>query len=582
MAPLPFVGFSMSRQPSSLRRASPDVLRQIPLTSRRVLELGCGSGDLGACYRWRNPAVHWGGIERDATSASLARQSLDAVLHGDIERLDDDALAAFAGDAPLDTLVFGDVLEHLRDPLVQLKRLVALLRPGGTVVACIPNIGHWTVVEALLRGDWTYGDDALPDSTHLRFFTPATATALLAAAGLVVLRTKQRHVPVDADRQARFLDALGPILPALGVDRPAAEARLKSLQTVLIAQKAPTAQPLELHQTVMVRRLLEARVEAPWEALAAQPGIVATQSDRIIQRSMPAPGAPKVMVWQRRLVGELKAWTSIMRQLIADGWIVVSEWDDHPDLLPGSAQESWRRHPWVPMSGVHACQVSTRRLAEAFREHNPEVAVFENALLDCPPLPEKDEGRVRVVYAAVNRPGVARLISPALDRASDDPRVEIVVVGDDKVFASTRAVRKTYRPVLPYAEYLALLDTCDISLLPLRGGPAELCKSPLKFLESARSGAVCIGSPGIYEETIEHGRTGWIARGQDDFTQLLVQAVEDAPGRARMAAAAWEAIRAGHLQSHQVARREAWYRGLASRLGELNESLFQRHPELRP
>jgi SAM-dependent methyltransferase len=559
-----------------------DLLRRVPLGADCVLELGPGNGALGRRFKARSPRSCWLAIELEATAARAASGVLDGVLQADVEHLGDAELDAFLGGRTPDVLVFGDVLEHLREPDAVLARLVACLAPGGTVVACIPNIGHWSVVRDLLAGRWTYTDSGLLDRTHLRFYTLESATNLLRGAGLDVRTVSPRDIPLDPQGQKAFLEALRASPPLLGDKMRASEARLKALQYVLVAQKPPLTPLLEVHQLVMVRQLLEARVDPPLQALASRPGLHATTSDRTISRPAPVRGAPKVMVIQRQLVGDLEPWTQFMRRLVADGWILVAEWDDHPDLLPSPAQETWQRHPWRPMTAVHACQVSTARLAEVFRQHNPETEVFENALLDLPPLRPRAADTVRVLYAAVSRPGVARLISPGLDAVAEDPRVEILVLGDEKVFASTRAKRKRYLPLQGYAAYLDILATADVNLLPLRGALAELTKSPLKFIESASRGAVCIASPEIYEDTIRHGETGWIARSQEQWTALIRAAVSDDAGRRRVAEAAWEQVRDRHLQVHQVARREAWYRSLAARKAELDAALFERHPELRP
>jgi SAM-dependent methyltransferase len=559
-----------------------DLLRRVPLAARCVLEVGAGAGGVGARFKMRSPGARWVAVENDPAAAEAARGWLDAVLQADIESLGDrDLDTLLAGETP-DVLVFGDVLQHLREPDRVLARLVGRLVPGGTVVASIPNVGHWTVLRDLLRGQWSYTESGLLDRGHLRFFTRDSAVELLRTAGLVVRGAYSREIPLDPAGQEAFLKALRQAPVLLGRQAGAAEGRLRALQYVLVAQKPPVEPILELHQLVMVRQMLEARVDPPLQALASLPGMNATTSDRTISRPSPLPGAAKVMVIQRQLVGDLEPWTQFMRRLIADGWILVAEWDDHPDLLPSPAQETWQRHPWRPMTAVHACQVSTPRLGEVFRRHNPETEVFENALLELPPLLPRDPSTVRVLYAAVSRPGVARLISPGLDAIAADPRVEILVLGDEKVFASTRAQRKRYLPLQGYGAYLDILATADVNLLPLRGAPAELTKSPLKFIESASRGAACIASPEIYQETIRHGETGWIARSQAEWTELMRSVVADDAGRRRVAEAAWTQVRDRHLQAHHVARREAWYRSLAARKAELDAALFARHPELRP
>ena len=67
------------------------------------------------------------------------------------------------------------------DPWTVVDRLVsAYLKPGGTLIASLPNIQHYSVVLPLVfRGRWRYENEGLLDRTHLRFFTRESAVALL-------------------------------------------------------------------------------------------------------------------------------------------------------------------------------------------------------------------------------------------------------------------------------------------------------------------------------------------------------------------------------------------------------------------
>ena len=95
----------------------------------------------------------------------------------------------------VDCLVFGDVLEHLVDPWAALTRLSRLVREGGQVLACIPNVQHYSVIVNLLRGKWDYQDEGLLDRTHLRFFTLSGIQDLFAKAGLRVFDIQPRWWP---------------------------------------------------------------------------------------------------------------------------------------------------------------------------------------------------------------------------------------------------------------------------------------------------------------------------------------------------------------------------------------------------
>jgi len=105
------------------------------------------------------------------------------------------------------------------------------------VVACIPNVSHWSMVERLLRGDWAYQDQGLLDRTHLRFFSLKSARRLLEKAGLSVVKLRPRNILLDDERARLFLDQLGVIAPQLGIEPAALRERMQALQYILVAVK---------------------------------------------------------------------------------------------------------------------------------------------------------------------------------------------------------------------------------------------------------------------------------------------------------------------------------------------------------
>jgi SAM-dependent methyltransferase len=158
----------------------PEVQALVPRDARRIADLGCASGALGAALRARQ-GCHVTGVEADPAYAAAARERLDAVVEGDLETLGPpEGLRC-------DCLVAADVLEHLRDPWAVLARWAAAVQPGGAVVVSLPNVRHWETFWALgVRGTWPRRSAGLFDATHLRWFTLADAWALLEGAGLQV------------------------------------------------------------------------------------------------------------------------------------------------------------------------------------------------------------------------------------------------------------------------------------------------------------------------------------------------------------------------------------------------------------
>ncbi len=161
--------------------------------SKRVLDVGCATGYLAQALVERGCTV--AGVEFDAEAAEEARPHLERLVIGDLEAMD---LAEAFGDDRFDVIVFGDVLEHLREPLPVLRGARKLLAGGGSVVASIPNVAHGSVRLALLAGRFDYQPLGLLDNTHIRFFTRSSIEDLFREAGMV---------PIDVRRTtAGFFD----------------------------------------------------------------------------------------------------------------------------------------------------------------------------------------------------------------------------------------------------------------------------------------------------------------------------------------------------------------------------------------
>jgi 2-polyprenyl-3-methyl-5-hydroxy-6-metoxy-1,4-benzoquinol methylase len=151
-------------------------------SNKRVLDVGCSTGYLARELVRQGCTVL--GVEYDADAAAEAAPVLERVVVGDLEQLD--LAAEFAGDQ-FDAILFGDVLEHLRDPLPVLRSVRSLLAPGGSVVISVPNIAHADVRLSLLAGKFDYTDVGLLDVTHVRFFTRASLRQFLKDAGMVAV-----------------------------------------------------------------------------------------------------------------------------------------------------------------------------------------------------------------------------------------------------------------------------------------------------------------------------------------------------------------------------------------------------------
>jgi 2-polyprenyl-3-methyl-5-hydroxy-6-metoxy-1,4-benzoquinol methylase len=159
--------------------------------NKRVLEVGCATGYMSSVLARRGCRVV--GLEIEPDAAREARQHCEDVVVGDVETLD---LAATFGPSTFDVVVFGDVLEHLNDPLTVLRKARPLLVPEGYVVCSIPNIAHGAVRLALLQGRFEYREYGLLDESHVRFFTRDSIEEMFRQAGLALAELRRTTAPI--------------------------------------------------------------------------------------------------------------------------------------------------------------------------------------------------------------------------------------------------------------------------------------------------------------------------------------------------------------------------------------------------
>jgi SAM-dependent methyltransferase len=208
--------------------------RLMPAEALRVLEVGCGEGRLGARLKALRPGREVYGIEREPAAVTAAAGNLDRVFALDVER-DDPPLEP----GSLDAVLYGDVLEHLVDPLAVLRRHRPLLKSDGIVLASVPNVQHHTIVAAVLRGDFQYESAGLLDATHLRFFTWSTLFKLLLDAGFAPEIADETALPAPAG----FLQAAEPLLRHLGLHTARTRRYLDAYQYTVRGTRLPDIPP---------------------------------------------------------------------------------------------------------------------------------------------------------------------------------------------------------------------------------------------------------------------------------------------------------------------------------------------------
>ena len=346
-------------------------------------------------------------------------------------------------------------------------------------------------------------------------------------------------------------------------------------------RKGPGEAPLRIFNIVFAATLMDIRTRLPSQAMQSEPDLIVSHA-RAPQTLPDVPlDQPKILIVQRPAASARAQWVGSGATAIARGWMLVLEFDDHPELIANHFGTTVDEEGWERYRYQHAIQTSTWRLVDLFRQFNPEVALFRNAIFDLAPFPEPRTGPVRVFYGGVTRGpfavDCAQALAPVADRFPD---VQFVVIGDRAVFDALPGSRKEFHDYRPYDDYLKIMASCEISLSPLQTKPMIDTKSDAKFLDASRAGLLTIGSPAVYREAIIDGETGLIAQDREDWPRLLSAALADPAWRRRMARKAWETVRAERMFAQQVTDRKTWYRSLWARREALTQALYERLPEL--
>lgn len=134
------------------------------VSGQSVLVAGCGGGELACLLAQRGANVT--AFDVEAATVALARET---ARHAGVSiRFAVAALEEYPGEQLYDVAVATDVLEHIGDDLLAARRLVRLVRPGGSVLVTVP------------AGPWLFGyhDEVLG---HHRRYTRRSLRALFAS-----------------------------------------------------------------------------------------------------------------------------------------------------------------------------------------------------------------------------------------------------------------------------------------------------------------------------------------------------------------------------------------------------------------
>jgi 2-polyprenyl-3-methyl-5-hydroxy-6-metoxy-1,4-benzoquinol methylase len=157
----------------------------------KLLDAGCGDGLF--LETLKGSTFEPSGLEVSEYAAGYAAERSGVKVHaGTIE------------DAPFeegtfDVVTFWHVLEHLPSPLAALQKARRLLKPGGVVIAAVPNLDDrlGQAFYKVLKGEYFQLYTPESKEPHLFHFSAATFRALVEKAGFRVEKLTADFAQVD-------------------------------------------------------------------------------------------------------------------------------------------------------------------------------------------------------------------------------------------------------------------------------------------------------------------------------------------------------------------------------------------------
>jgi glycosyltransferase involved in cell wall biosynthesis len=510
------------------------------------------------------PAALLAALPRLGTRIGDGVGTLAAAIRADAPDVETEAVDPFSEPiAPLDAVAFGP-LPAGTDPVRLVAHWAKHTTPEAALLFALPNPRHGPALVEVLRGG----------SPPTAWTTAAALEAACRASGFAGL--EWRADPLGDD--LGLAKALKPLLDGLNIPHGWFHTEARAGWRVLRATRRPRPRRLLQSMTIApIGAINDVRVIEPASLVQTVPGWRSIISEKTIDLGIAAADEAKVLLWQRPVMRR-QSEVSSLRTLIQRGYLIVTEFDDHPMRWPDIEGNGY-----LSFTGVHAVQTSTPELAELFRTYDPEVRAFPNAILHLPPPPApRQRKEVVLFFGALNREDDWRPLMPALNAtlAELGSAVVVDVLHDRVFFDALTTPSKRFTPLAPAAEYRRHLADADVAFLPLADTLFNRMKSDLKYIEAAAHGAVALASPTVYRGSIKSGEDGILFQDAGEMAEGLRRLVDDPGLRHRLSMAAWTKIRRERLAIHQTAARAAWYEDLLARRDQLTAGIRTRVPEL--
>jgi len=317
-----------------------------------------------------------------------------------------------------------------------------------------------------------------------------------------------------------------------------------------------------------------------------------------------------IVIIQREFPKQFDNYKKIIELARKEGKPVVFDLDDPLFYLPENhpdRQSALCAPSLLPMfqalMEVDLVSVSTPKLRDVLAKYNDNVVVLPNYFddnlwrLTPPVLKDSSNGMLTIGYMGTypHKPDLGYITPVLLDLIKRYPQKLLFHfwgVQPPAELESLPRVKFTPWYSSSYKDFTEFFQTqsADIFISPLLDNLFNRCKSPLKFFDYT-----ALGAPGVfsrldpYADVVIHGHNGFLSSTLDEWTDCLIQLIENDELRFQLATNAQATIRENWLLSQNAFRREETfqsaldnissnrkqYNGIVNIIKSINLQLFE-------
>ena len=534
------------------------IAREIPLNAKNVLQIGDHHHDLHITYKKLNPETNYVVKERIKDLQSINN----------------------ANKKGIDCLILDNFLYSEENPIEYLTMISELVQEKCIILIIEENVQPWDKIQTIIEKNKKLEDKKKFIKNNININFKKEIIKIVNRSNLQLVEIKPKLVNLNIINQV--LKNLDNVLSSLKINNEDFKESLTTSEFILKVQKNKNIK-ISIHAiSRMEHGVSDVRIINPLLAINSLQGyeISLSRISATGEFIYPSNQLPKIVIWQRPIHDYSEDRINLLKRMIKDGYIIITEFDDHPSNWP-----IIEKNKYLTFKACHAVQVSTSKLRDLIKNYNPEVALFPNSIYQIDDkIKATNDRKLRIFYGGYNRKKDWLIWINTINKLflENPTEWEIEVIHDKDFFDSIELPinQKSFTPTCNYKTYRNKMSGCDIAFMPLRNTDFNNYKSDLKAIEAGSLGLLILATQTVYSEKFINGKNCLIFNTEKELYNQLEKCRLDHSIIDQIGNSAKIYIKKERLLLHQINARDQWYKKLIKRKEMLTEEIFKREPLL--